>query len=74
MKVEVVERPAPREVTLFNMRPGEVGVDKDGNYFYRTSETATCLNSHGETYSRIDAGNNHRVTLLPTGTRLAVTV
>lgn len=64
----------PYQPTLFEMPPGAVGVTDDGRYFYRTFQTAACLSEPGLTIVQLCSDNCPRVTILPPGTVLTITL
>lgn len=74
MQVEINPKDEPK-VSLANMKVGEVGVDKNGNIYFRTMESALSLPEVGNSYSgNIGIVTNVHVTLLPPGTKIVITL
>ncbi len=75
MKVTVNEANSPKFINVSEMPHGSLGIDKDGQVFFRTYSTATCLAKPDSTYPEVDSpGIKHDVRLLPKGSIVTLVV
>lgn len=72
--VDVKEPKADYYVTLFSLRPGECGCDVEGNVYFRTIESAVCLNESGNSFMSIICLCNVMVIKYPKGTTITIEV
>lgn len=62
---------------ICDMKPGQIGIDPEGKVYYRTDSCASCLTHCGSTYSNVSncpTQRNHRIRLLPVGTKIEIEV